>query len=351
MLFIHAADLHLGCAEHPLARKVRHQALENLVTLCLTQAPQALLLAGDLFDSPHPPKEEADFFFSQMNRLKIPVVMVAGNHDPLLPGSIWEDARTEANDRILLSTKGECVEFNDFRIYGTSFSTHTCTDSLLDTVQSSKWEGVNLLLMHGDVTSPSSISNPLPTMELGLNPFDYIALGHIHKTMQPRMAGENLWSYAGTLSGHGFDEPGPHGCMLVQAQPGRRAKARFQSLSQTWFETLDFSVQSLKSEEEIRENLLQLLYEKYAQPEQMFLHIRLTGRILSSLKGVGKTLNETLSPRFSLLEIEDNTRPLFDLDALRKERTLRGAFVREMEKQTPFNERALLLGLEAFEEQ
>ena len=341
MLFIHAADLHLGCAEPAVSMQARRRAFEALIQLCLKKNPDALLLAGDIFDSPHPSKEDGDYFFTQVRRLPVPVVIVAGNHDPHLPGSIWDDPRVDSGNLVLLSKDGEYVEFDGFRIYGASFSTHVCTDSLLTPLHAVSWEGLNLLLLHGDTTASSSLNNP----------YAYIALGHIHKPMEPRLSGNNVWSYAGTIAGHGFDEPGQHGCILVQCESGGRTQAHFYPLTDAWFETEEINVTGLSSLEEIRDCILQQLFERYPETlSGMFIRARLTGRIPSSVQESLASLGDTFESPCALFEIEDATRPLFNLDALRRERTLRGAFVREMEKQEPFNEQALLIGLEAFEE-
>ena len=351
MLFVHAADLHLGCAEPAVSRQARRHAFEALIQLCLRKNPDALLLAGDIFDSPHPAREEADYFFAQVQRLPNPVVIVAGNHDPHLPGSIWDDPRVDSGNLVLLSKDGEYVEFDGFRVYGASFSTHVCTDSLLHPLHAVRWDGINLLLLHGDTSSASSLSNPIPVPALALDPYAYIALGHIHKPMEPRLAGENVWSYAGTIAGHGFDEAGQHGCILAECVPGRPAQAHFFPLTESWFETVEINVNGLSSADEIRDCILQHLFEQYPETlSSMFIRARLTGRVPSSVQENISSLEEKLRETCALLEIEDKTRPLFNLDALRRERTLRGAFIREMEKEDPLDEQALLLGLEAFEE-
>ena len=89
MKFVHAADLHLDSPLRGLERyegapfdRIRgatRRALENLVDLCLTEAVDLLLIAGDLYDGNWKDYATGLFFAKQMSRLRqanIPVVMV-----------------------------------------------------------------------------------------------------------------------------------------------------------------------------------------------------------------------------------------------------------------------------------
>lgn len=84
---IHSADWHLGQTLHGYDRAAEHgQFLDWLVELLDTVAADALLVAGDVFDSPNPPvsAQRALFRFlaeARRRRPALQVVMVAGNHD------------------------------------------------------------------------------------------------------------------------------------------------------------------------------------------------------------------------------------------------------------------------------
>ena len=94
MKFIHAADIHLDSPLRGLARyegapleEIRgatRRALENLVQLCLDEAVDLLLIAGDLYDGDWRDYNTGLFLVAQMARLAragIPVVLIRGNHD------------------------------------------------------------------------------------------------------------------------------------------------------------------------------------------------------------------------------------------------------------------------------
>ncbi len=86
MKIIHTADWHLGknLGSFSLLEAQKH-ALNQLISYCETEQPDAVLIAGDIFDRNVPPSD-AVALFSQtiskiVNDLQIAVLAIAGNHD------------------------------------------------------------------------------------------------------------------------------------------------------------------------------------------------------------------------------------------------------------------------------
>ncbi len=84
---IHSADWHLGHSLHGLGRDHEHQGFLDwlLLTLELRQA-DALLIAGDIFDSANPPASAQAMLYrflvvAQRRLPRLQVVAIAGNHD------------------------------------------------------------------------------------------------------------------------------------------------------------------------------------------------------------------------------------------------------------------------------
>ena len=86
MRFLHSADWHLGRVYHGVSL-LRDPApvVPQCVRLAADTRPDAILLAGDIYDRSVPPAEAVrllDRVLSELIlELKIPVVMIAGNHD------------------------------------------------------------------------------------------------------------------------------------------------------------------------------------------------------------------------------------------------------------------------------
>ena len=87
MRLIHTADWHIGQELHGFSRRYEHEAfLDWLYGQCRTLAPDALLIAGDVFHHANPANDAIEVFarFTERVLLAMPglkIVAVAGNHD------------------------------------------------------------------------------------------------------------------------------------------------------------------------------------------------------------------------------------------------------------------------------
>lgn len=87
MRFLHTADWHLGrtLGGHPLLEDQAHLLLGALIDALRDTSPDALLVAGDVFDRAVPPAEAVDLLDDIVGRvvvdLGVPMVVIPGNHD------------------------------------------------------------------------------------------------------------------------------------------------------------------------------------------------------------------------------------------------------------------------------
>src|SRR5689334_21764985 len=86
MKILHTADWHLG---RRLEGRSRHdeqsRVLDEICDIAAEEDVDAVLIAGDIFDSYNPPAESESLFYSTMTRLsdggRCAVIVIAGNHD------------------------------------------------------------------------------------------------------------------------------------------------------------------------------------------------------------------------------------------------------------------------------
>ncbi len=85
MRFFHLGDLHIGKQLHGFSLIEDQKAvLDQVVALASVQKPDAVLVAGDLYDRSIPPGEAVcvlDDFLTGLAGLGVPVFLVSGNHD------------------------------------------------------------------------------------------------------------------------------------------------------------------------------------------------------------------------------------------------------------------------------
>ncbi len=114
MILFHTADWHIGQHFFGYDRKEEHLVFfEWLKTEIREHRPDALLIAGDVFDSPNPSAESQKIFYRLLKEItgempELQVVMIAGNHDSA--------ARLEAPDPLFremnISVKGSVKRNN-----------------------------------------------------------------------------------------------------------------------------------------------------------------------------------------------------------------------------------------------
>ena len=87
MKFIHISDLHFGknlFGYSMVSEGDQKYWVERLFELVEKENPDAILIAGDIYDRGVPPKEAVellDYFITTLAEMNIPIMMIAGNHD------------------------------------------------------------------------------------------------------------------------------------------------------------------------------------------------------------------------------------------------------------------------------
>ena len=87
MRLLHTSDWHLGHTLKEVARDHEHQAfLSWLLEACVREAPDVLVITGDVFDSATPPASAERMWFellaaARRARPQMDIIAIAGNHD------------------------------------------------------------------------------------------------------------------------------------------------------------------------------------------------------------------------------------------------------------------------------
>ncbi|MDD1016044.1 exonuclease SbcCD subunit D C-terminal domain-containing protein [Pseudomonas rubra] len=117
MRLFHTSDWHLGQTLHGQERDFEHACfLDWLLGQLKLRQPDALLIAGDIFDTVNPPVKAQERLYdfivqAHEQQPKLNIVMIAGNHDSgsriELPAPLMRRLRTHAIGRVQWLDEGE----------------------------------------------------------------------------------------------------------------------------------------------------------------------------------------------------------------------------------------------------
>jgi DNA repair exonuclease SbcCD nuclease subunit len=203
------------------------------------------------------------------------------------------------------------------------------------------------------VPSGKTRHGPFTIEEVAGKNVQYCALGHYHQQRAVLNAIDEtqVW-YSGIPEGRGWDEEGQCGYLLGEIDGGK-IKVEGQMCNQYPLRTLSLDCDGFTSREQILDALLQQRGSFF--DGRTILRIRLEGAIDTKLDLSFTELEERLAGEVLHIEWQDETHPSIDFDAIARERTLRGRFVRQLneriesasEKERAVLERALLYGVQA----
>ncbi|RQO68272.1 exonuclease subunit SbcD [Aquitalea sp. FJL05] len=263
MRILHTSDWHLGQHFMGRSRQAEHQALIDWLLLQVTQqAIDAVLLAGDIFDTGAPPSYARELYNQLVVRLheaRCQLVLLGGNHDsvatleesrPLLAylGCTVVPAVAEDLSLQLLTLRNRqgqpaallcAVPFIRARDVMQSQAGHSAEEKQqgLQQAIAAHYQALYQLALQ----ERSRLGLPLPILASGhlttvgasssesvrdiyvgaldafptnaFPPFDYIALGHIHRPQQ--VGGQSHIRYSGSPLALSFDELGQGKQMLL----------------------------------------------------------------------------------------------------------------------------------------
>ena len=328
--FIHASDFHLDSAFGALTERQavsrRRESRETgfrLANYVNSHGINLVLLAGDLFDSNSAFRETGEQLAQALGQMEAKVFISPGNHDWYGPGSPWKTVTWPENVHIFRENRMTSVELPEWNlvIHGAAFTAQEQPKSLLQDFTVPEDGNIHIGLLHGEIDSSEERYNPVRKEEVTAGRLDYLALGHIHKRMEPHTYGKTLCAWPGCIEGRGFDELGEKGFYEGTIENGAFS-LRFVPFARRRYEILQVDVTGQDARTAV-ENALS------ADTAQHLYRILLVGE--TGERGVDITaLKEMLIDRFYALDIRDHTRMAENVWERANEDSLRGLFLREL---------------------
>ena len=235
MKFMHLSDLHLGKRVNEFSM-LEDQAyiLTKLINIIDEQKVEGVWIAGDIYDKVIPSAEAVrlmDDFLTRLADRNLPVFVISGNHDsaeriafgarlmdrrkiylsPVFDGTITPTVLTDEFGEIAVYMLPFVKPSHVKRAYGTA-EIESYTDAVRTVISHMEIdpERRNVLIAHQFVTGAARCDSEevsvggMDNVDVEIfEPFDYVALGHLHG---PQRIGRETVRYSGTPLKYSFSE-------------------------------------------------------------------------------------------------------------------------------------------------
>ena len=235
MKLMHLSDLHLGKRVNEFSMlEDQVYIINEIINIIDDKKPDGIILAGDIYDKPIPPAEAVelfDDFLYKLSQRNIKVFIISGNHDSA--ERIAFGSRLFDKSGIYLSPvydgKISPIELNDdygkINIYMLPFikpvhvrrffpdeEISSYTDAVSTVIKNMNMDNDirNILITHQFVTGSFrtesediSVGGSDNVDSIVFKDFDYVALGHIHRSQS---CGSEYIRYCGTPLKYSFSE-------------------------------------------------------------------------------------------------------------------------------------------------
>lgn len=335
MKFVHIADMHFDSPFVNLSEKdimgdlrrlEQRKVFKKIIEYIKENNIKYFFISGDLYEYKYIKQSTIDYINKLFEEIPETNIYIApGNHDPYTKNSYYNKYNWSKNVKIF-GPKVEKIETQDANIYGYGFDDFYCSDSGVENIEIEQTEKPNILIIHGNIdgsTIEDMQYNSMSKKMLQEKGFDYVALGHIHKKDYNTEENQKI-VYPGSTISLGFDELGEHG-MIVGDLEKNKLETQFIKLDDKQFTKRELNVDNIYSKEELIEKINELEIE-----ENNYVEIILIGNRnfeINKYDLIKYILNN------NIIKIKDNTKIAYNLEKLENENTLKGLFIKEMNKK------------------
>ena len=278
-------------------REERLAASQRVVQAARDHDAEMLILTGDVFEDNAVDRLLVRKVGEILRGFGRPVFIIPGNHDPLVPGSVWEHSVWKEAENITVFTKNEPLELDACVLFPCPLREKYSGKDPTAWIDANDAAKPAIGMAHGNVEGlPSAEPDyPIPRDAATRRGLDYLALGHWHSFARyDNPAAECRMAYSGTHETTRFGERDSGNAILVEIS-GRGAPPSLTPIRTGGLDwrTIEHSVDQPSSLEPLVQRLADV-----AQPESTLVRMRLNGILFPTDREALKQLEEVLSTRF-----------------------------------------------------
>ena len=282
--FVHAADLHLDSPFKGLGsripddvadilRNATFDTYDRIVSLCIEENVDALLIAGDVYDHETRSFRAQYRFIEGLNKLSeagINSYICHGNHDPL---DGWQSKLDFPKGCYRFGKKAESYPLRENKpeeilIHGISYPTRVVQENLIPEFSRLEKAQFNIGVIHANVDSDPNHDPYAPCTldDLRQTSYDYWALGHVHTR---KILNKELPTvvYPGNPQGRHINEEGPRGVYMVEVDSNGNVETEFRPLDLVRWNRITIDGSTLESDQSLIDSLESAFAESLKQSE------------------------------------------------------------------------------------
>ena len=225
MRFIHTADWQIGMrAAHvgAAAEAVRAERLKSArrtIDVANDRTVDFLVVAGDVFEHNAVDRVWVQKVVDTLALFRGPVYIIPGNHDPLVPGSVWDHRAWQSAANLHVLTECLPVQIDGGTLYPCPLREKHSLKDPTRWIDARQAQGIAIGIAHGTVEGVSSdeLDYPIARDAAARAGLDYLALGHWHSTATFAEAGRAIhMAYSGSHETTRFGERESGNVLLVE---------------------------------------------------------------------------------------------------------------------------------------
>jgi DNA repair exonuclease SbcCD nuclease subunit len=350
---VHFADVHL---DRPFIgmdvddARARRAGLRGAFDRCLELARardvDLVTIGGDLWEDEHVTPDTIRWVVDRLEGAGRPVVVVAGNHDPLSPGGPFDRAAFGSNVTVLGAGDGlERVDFGGVTVWGVSWRRGIpLTARWLDRFQVPHDDRRHVLLLHGTCGAQFGGASHCPFTgdEVRRAGFDLCLAGHLHHGG----IRDGVVVYPGSPEPLNWSEDGRHTAAIIDLAHASTPNVELIDVNVQRYAARRIDVTDAASSADVERAAIALLGE-FGDLQGLHLRFELEGRVTPGCEPSHPRVREAvLATGVESVELRDRTRSAFDLDELAGGNGARALFVRRMRQRVADGDEAAELALE-----
>lgn len=325
MKIIHCSDVHLDSRMEsnlpPQKAKERNAEIcatfGRLAAYAVQNAVDAVLIAGDLFDTRRVSARTADFVLDRIAKAEqVDFFYLRGNHD-------------ESRD---VFAGRELPE--NFKTFGADWTGYRYGDVVISGMEPENWEGMygklnlnpadtNIVMLHGqESTRPGEEMIAIPLLKD--KHIHYLALGHIHSYKKEPLGLDGVYCYCGCLEGRGFDELGEKGFVLLNVKD-HRVESEFVPFAARRLHEVQVEISDLTTVSQLRSAM-----EAAAEgiPAEDLVKFTFTGTCTPETQKDLRFLQKMFESQYYFVKIKDESHLKIDRASYEHDVSLKGEFIR-----------------------